>query len=40
MTRNLKHIVISDLNYEKLKDLGRAGDSFNDVIDKLLEEQK
>lgn len=32
----LLHIVVSSENYEKLKDLGRAGDSFNDVITELL----
>lgn len=37
MIKSLKHIVISNENYEALKDLGRTGDSFNDVISKLLE---
>jgi len=32
----LKHIVVSEENFQKLKDFGRAGDSFNDVISKLL----
>ena len=40
MSLKLKHIVVSEENFQKLKDLGRAGDSFNDVIDKLLENQK
>jgi predicted CopG family antitoxin len=31
-----KLISVSDANYNALKDLGRAGDSFNDVITKLL----
>ena len=31
-----KRIVISELNYLALKKLGYAGDSFNDVISKLL----
>lgn len=30
------HIAVTPENYEKLKDAGRAGDSFNDVITKLL----
>jgi len=33
---SLRHIVVSEQNYKKLKDLGRAGDSFNDVIEELL----
>jgi predicted CopG family antitoxin len=32
----LKQIAISKRNYEALKKLGSAGDSFNDVISKLL----
>jgi predicted CopG family antitoxin len=32
----LKRIVISEHNYLALKKLGQAGDSFNDVISKLL----
>ena len=32
----LKRIVISERNYLALKTLGHAGDSFNDVISKLL----
>jgi len=32
----LKRIVISEHNYLALKMLGHAGDSFNDVISKLL----
>jgi predicted CopG family antitoxin len=32
----LKRIVISEQNYLALKRLGYAGDSFNDVISKLL----
>jgi len=38
MIKSLKHIVISNENFEKLKNLGKAGDSFNDVISKLLED--
>lgn len=33
-----RHIVISKDNYFALKELGKAGDSFNDVIKKLLRE--
>jgi len=36
-TKTLKHIVISEKNYQILKNLGRAGDSFNDNIKKLQE---
>jgi predicted CopG family antitoxin len=32
----LKRIVVSERNYIALKMLGHAGDSFNDVISKLL----
>jgi hypothetical protein len=32
----LKRIVISEHNYLALKKLGQAGDSFNDVISKLI----
>ncbi len=32
----LKHIVVSQANYDKLKRLGFAGDSFNDVLTSLL----
>ena len=34
--KRLKHIAISQENYDKLKRLGFAGDSFNDVITSLL----
>jgi hypothetical protein len=36
VTYNLRTIVISEHNYAALKGLGKAGDSFNDVIAKLL----
>ena len=36
----LKRIVISERNYFALKELGHAGDSFNDVISKLLRIEK
>jgi predicted CopG family antitoxin len=32
----LKHIVIDEDNYRALKELGRAGDSFNDVLTSVL----
>lgn len=35
--KTLKHIVVSEVNFNKLKDLGKAGDSFNDVISEILE---
>jgi len=35
-SKTLKQIAVSEENYQKLKDLGRAGDSFNDVITKIL----
>ena len=33
------HIALSTDNYEKLKNLGRAGDSFNDVLTKILSKE-
>jgi hypothetical protein len=33
---NLKHITVSEKNYQALKALGRAGDSFNDVVTEVL----
>ena len=38
--KELKPIVVSLENYEKLRSLGRAGDSFNDVITEVLEKLK
>jgi len=35
-SKTLKQIAISEENYQKLKSYGRAGDSFNDVVTKLL----
>lgn len=35
----LKHIVVSEKNFQKLKNLGKAGDSFNDVISNLLRDE-
>ena len=37
-SNSLRHIVISQENYRELKNLGKAGDSFNDVIKTLLRE--
>lgn len=36
----LKHIVLSEENYDKLKRLGFAGESFNDVLDRVLAKEK
>ncbi len=36
MTYKLKTIAISLENYQDLKSLGKAGDSFNDVITQML----
>ena len=32
-----KRIIVTETNYRKLKGLGCAGDSFNDVITDILE---
>jgi predicted CopG family antitoxin len=32
----LRQIVVDDHNYRALKELGQAGDSFNDVITQVL----
>lgn len=34
------HISLSHENYEKLKKLGNCGDSFNDVLTKILSKQQ
>jgi predicted CopG family antitoxin len=36
MSCKLKNIAISESNYQSLKNFGKAGDSFNDVITMLL----
>jgi hypothetical protein len=36
----LKHIVIEEDNYAALKELGKAGDSFNDVLTEILAKVK
>ena len=38
--KQLKHITVSVENYEKLRDLGKTSDSFNDVVSRLLEERR
>jgi len=37
MQKTFKHILVDEKNYDSLKKLGNAGDSFNDVITNLLE---
>ena len=32
----LKHITVNQEVYQKLKNLGKAGDSFNDVLIRIL----
>jgi hypothetical protein len=39
MKTELKRIAVSRKNYHRLKLLGHAGDSFNDVVTKLLEKE-
>ena len=34
--KTLKHITVDERNYLRLKRLGSAGESFNDVISRLL----
>lgn len=36
----LKLIAVTQENYVRLKELGNAADSFNDVITKLFKERK
>lgn len=36
MSYKLKTIAISVENYQELKSLGKAGDSFNDVLTQIL----
>ncbi len=35
---NLKHITVNEEVYQKLKNLGKTGDSFNDVLIRILAE--
>ncbi len=34
--KKLKHITVNQEVYQKLKDLGKAGDCFNDVLVRIL----
>lgn len=36
----LKQIAVNESNYKALKELGHAGDSFNDVITQVLKKVK
>ena len=36
----LKHITVDKNVYQKLKSLGNAGDSFNDVLKKILAKEE
>lgn len=36
----LKRIAVHESVYEQLRDLGKTGDSFNDIISQLLQQQK
>jgi len=36
MSLKLRQIAISEENYHTLKSLGKAGDSFNDVVSEML----
>jgi predicted CopG family antitoxin len=37
--KKLKHITVNQEVYQELKNLGRAGDSFNDVLVRILEKK-
>jgi predicted CopG family antitoxin len=37
---NLKLIAVTPENYMSLKELGKAGDCFNDVVSKLLKDRR
>jgi predicted CopG family antitoxin len=37
LVKEFKHIAVNQEVYQKLKNLGRAGDSFNDVLLKMLQ---
>lgn len=37
--QKLRNIAVSQENYEKLRDLGKTADSFNDIVTKLLQNQ-
>lgn len=38
--KRLRQIAVDERNYEELKEMGKAGDSFNDVITLLLGRRK
>lgn len=38
--QKLKTIVLSEENYQKLKRLGTMGESFNDVLSRVLQQVK
>ncbi len=38
--QRLKTIVISEENYNKLKRFGNMGESFNDVLSRILEKEE
>ena len=38
--KKFKHIVINEANYDALSRLGKAGQSFNDVLTQVLKEEK
>lgn len=40
MHQKLKPIVVDEKNYLALKELGKAGDSFNDVITQMVRKVK
>jgi predicted CopG family antitoxin len=35
--KHLKHITVNQQVYQKLRDLGKTGDSFNNILMKILE---
>ena len=37
--KTLKHITVDERNYLTLKRLGNAGESFNDVVSRLLKKK-
>jgi predicted CopG family antitoxin len=39
VSNKLKHITLSEKNYFALKNLGKAGDSFNDVVTEVLKKK-
>jgi len=36
MQKSFKHILVDEESYQSLRNLGKTGESFNDVIKKLL----